>query len=130
MTEIYYGRSGFDKKTLKGVSAYFNPDQEESLNHVGITTYIGKTINPNRRFQLPLYVGIGGDYISGGPFGNLNLDFAAKVRAKYYFSNNMGAFIGGTFKYGIGGKTRGEEDDGYSQNKKLFYLDMGIVISL
>jgi len=134
LTEIKYAAAKFDKYDLKGVSAYFNPLQQEDIYSVSVTAYAGKTINPNKRIQFPVYIGIGGEYINGGPFHNIIFDLAAKARVKFYVSNKIGIFAGGTGRIGWGsksaGKSSGSKKDYYTIQNSQWSVDAGLIFSL
>lgn len=119
LTEITYSYAKFDKYKLKGMSDFFNPAQEEDLKTASITTYAGRTFNRNRRLQIPVYIGIGCDYLYGGPIHNLAVDLALKARIKYYVTNNIGVLVGVTGRVGLGTKNA---KDGDKTKKELYTL--------
>lgn len=136
LTEVSYSQGKFDKYDLQGTSLWFNPAQEDDVYSVAVTQYIGTTINPNKRVQLPLYIGIGGDYVNGGPLHNLTFDVAAKARIKFYITNNFGIYVGATGRMGWGAKSASEKSSNYSSSKSytitntIWAADAGIIIGL
>ena len=136
MTEITYSSAKFDKYDLKGVPEQFNPYQTEDIQDFTLIQYVGKTINPNKRIQFPLYVGIGGEYILGGPFHNLAFDGAAKARVKFFITNNIGVYAGGNFRYGFGMKKADDDKSSlsnttdYSIGSIVWNVEAGITIGL
>ena len=137
LTEITYAQAKFDKYDLTGTSQWFDPTQKEDVKDFAITTYAGKTINPNKRIQFPVYIGIGGEYLSGGPLHNLAIDLAAKARVKFYISNNFGIYVGATGRYGYGMKSASKKSSNdydstksYSIVPTMWAVDAGIVIEL
>ncbi|MBR4238788.1 MAG: DUF2715 domain-containing protein [Prevotella sp.] len=134
LTEFTYSHATFDKYDLTGTSEWFNPAQTEDLTTMSITTYAGKTINPNKRIQFPVYIGIGGEYLNGGPMHNLAIDLALKARVKFYFTNSIGIYVGATGKVGYGMKSASEKSasskEYYSVIPSMLMLDAGMVITL
>lgn len=136
LTEISYARGKFDKYDLKGESVWFNPNQSEDIQDFTLIEYFGKTINPNKRIQFPVYIGIGGEYILGGPLHNLALDGAVKARVKFYVTDNIGIYAGGNARYGWGMKKANNDtssissDKDYSIGSIVWHIDAGVVIGL
>lgn len=138
LTEFTYAKAKFDKYDLEGQSEKFNPMQSEDISSASLIFYMGKTLNPGKRIQFPLYIGIGGEYLSGGPFHNLAFDVAVKARVKYYITDNVGVFAGASARYGFGalGFSRGEKEVAtsdrwaYALSNTMCYIDAGITIGL
>jgi len=136
LTEISYAQAKFDKYDLTNPSTkWFNPAQEDDIFIAAFTQYIGKTINPNKRVQFPLYIGIGGEYISGGQLHNITGNLAAKARFKFYITNNIGIYAGVTGKVGYGMKAAHDDNDKSSKEYYdvipfTFAADAGLVIGL
>ena len=136
LTEVTYAQASFDKYDLSGTSKWFNPAQSEDIYSLSVTTYVGKTINPNKRIQFPLYIGIGGDYLNGGPIHNLAIDLAAKARIKFYITSGFGIYVGATGRYGWGSKRASESKSSGSSSKSYsvvpsqWAVDAGLVIGL
>ena len=134
LTELSYSHAAFDEYDLNGHSEWFNEAQTEGLTSVALTFYAGKTILPNRRLQIPLYIGAGAEYLKGGPLHNLAFDIAAKARVKFYVNDNIAIFVGANGRYGFGSKSASEES--YSSKKKYsigatnISFDAGISIGL
>lgn len=136
LTEISYAQAKFDKHDLKGETKWFNPHQNEDIQDFTLTQYFGLTINPNKRIQFPVYIGIGGEYILGGPLHNLAIDGAAKARVKFYITDKIGVYGGANARYGWGMKKANDDsssvssDKDYSIGSIVWHIDAGIVISL
>lgn len=134
LSEFKYAQGKFDSYDLDGNSQWFNPKLTDDVFSVSFTQYFGKTINPNKRIQFPLYIGIGGEYLKGGPFHNLILDGAAKARVKFFFTNHIGIFAGGTFRLGWGAKSASESSnsnkDMYSILNTQWSVDAGLTFGL
>lgn len=136
LTEISYAQAKFDKYDLTGTSQWFDPTQQEDIKDFAVTTYVGKTINPNKRIQFPIYIGVGGEYLSGGPLHNLAIDLAAKARVKFYISDNFGIYVGAMGRFGYGSKSASEKSSSssskqyYSVIPTMWAVDAGITISL
>ena len=134
LSELTYARGKFDEYDLTGTSQWFNPAQQKDIFSVVFTQYFGTTINANKRVQFPVYFGIGGNYINGGPFHNLTIDGAAKFRVKFYFSGNFGIYAGITGRIGWGAKSASEESSNNSNSYNIvntsWAADAGIVIGI
>ncbi len=131
LTEAHYGQAKFDKATYTYKDESFSYNVGEDIYSAGITTYIGTTINPKKRFQLPIFIGIGGEYIDGGDIHNVIFDGAAKARMKFYFSNSFGIYAGGTFKYGFGMRSiDGDDSKSIGITPMTWYVDAGFIIGL
>ena len=134
LTEVTYAKAKFESYELTGNSQWFNPAQQEDVTDIALTTYYGRTIFPGKRVQLPLYIGIGGEYIKGGPLHNLAFDVAAKARLKFYISNSFGIYAGATGRWGFGAKSASEKSSSstkmYSVIPSTLAFDAGIIISL
>lgn len=132
LTELTYSRAKFDHSDLTGDA---NPARDSDLKTWSITTYAGKTINPNKRVQFPIYLGIGADIIDAGSVGNLIFDFAAKARIKFYITDRFGIYAGGYGRFGWGAKSRSEksssnDDSVYTVSPSVLALEAGILIGL
>ena len=137
LAEFTYTKAKFDKYDLTGTSEYFNPAQSEDISSYSLIFYAGKTFNANQRFQFPVYIGAGGDYLSGGPFHNLAVDLAVKARFKFYITNNIGIFAGASVRYGWGVKSRSTKENsssdkstGYIITNAMWYVDAGLIIGI
>ena len=72
-----------------------------SLKSYNFMMYAGSTINRNHRLQIPIYFGIGGDYVSLTPYDKFFVDFGLKARMKFYVTNTVSIYIGGDWKGGL-----------------------------
>ena len=136
LTEISYAQGKFDKYDLTGTSKWFNPAQKDDIYSVSVTQFFGKTYNSNKRLQFPVYIGIGADYLNGGPFHNLLIDGALKARLKFFITDNFGIYGGVTGRMGWGSKSASESksssssSDSYLITNTSWSVDCGIMISL
>lgn len=135
LTELTYASAKFDKYDVTGVPQYFNPYHNEDITSISLIGYIGKTLNPGKRVQFPLYIGVGGEYLEGGPIHNIALDFAAKARVKVYVTDNIGVFGGVSGRYGYGTKKESESSNGskttyYNLGNTMWYVDAGVVFRI
>ena len=130
LTEISFVKAAFKDSTLTGNSVWFNPRNVDDVYMASVTQYVGVTINPNKRVQFPLYIGVGGDYINGGPLHNIMVSAAAKARLKFYFTNSIGIYVGASGRYGYGVKSASETSDGDSYGVSAFSwsADAGLII--
>lgn len=79
---------------------YENNNNIASSNSIfSVYGYTGKILLPKKRFQIPLYVGVGLDYVEGKPMNNLYVGLQLKARAKFYITGTMGLFTGLRSKY-------------------------------
>lgn len=104
LLELTYTRSKFDSYDASGSNAMTarNVADFGDLSSFAFMYYWGRTIFPSRRFQMPFYFGIGTEVLQGYPFHTMMFDLGAKLRFKFYVSNRVGLFVGGTGKYGLG----------------------------
>lgn len=111
MTEVSYtkGEKDFDMEFVDQKNGFFydyptNDKNDASMfdapsSYTGVF-YIGMTpFGYGHRFQLPLYFGLGGEFISGKHYNKPYLVAGVKVRGIYYLSNNVGLFAGLCYKY-------------------------------
>jgi hypothetical protein len=131
LTELHYGQAKFDKATYNYKDVSNEYTSGDDIYSAGITTYIGTTINAKKRFQLPIFIGIGGEYIDGGDLHNVIFDGAAKARMKFYITNNFGIYAGGTFKYGFGMRSIKDDDKkSITITPITWAVDAGLIIGL
>lgn len=103
------------------------------LTTVSVMYYVGRTILPKKRVQIPIYIGLGGEVLQGYPFHHLMCDFGAKARIKFYFTNHIGIFAGATGKWGFGYSGLGEkgsESSTVSHNHLSVNFDAGLTFEL
>ncbi len=138
LTEISYYQADYDShkfpKTDPAELTY-NLAQKENLMQMALTQYWGGTLfGKNKRVQLPLYAGIGCGYVKGGSLHNVTGDVALKLRLKFYISNHIGIYAGGTGRLGIGMKDNKNGNDDKTKHltvgNGLITADAGIIISL
>ena len=131
--ELGYSKAKFDKHELKGSSEWFDPAQSADLTNMSFMAYAGKTLNAQKRIQLPLYFGLGGDYIHGGPMHNLTFDLGLKARLKFYVTDKIGIYGGATGRLGFGSKKASESSNSstyYTISTTTWYVDAGIVFAI
>ena len=132
LTELTYSKAKFDKSELSPTSV-FDPNLKEDITNISLSMLMGKIINEKSRFQIPIYYGPKFDYVKGGPFHNLTINFCVKARLKFYFSDRFAIFVGGTGAYGWGNKRpiEGlEGKEGHSISAINAAADAGISINL
>lgn len=115
---------------------------EPTLKYDGkITTYSFHiygiiTLLRQKRIQLPLYIGIGGDYIEGGPVNAIFGMASGKARFKFYPTNKIGLFGGYSYDIGLTYKNFGSSGAGSAIkleryiNNTVQRIDAGITFSL
>ncbi|MBQ9436689.1 MAG: hypothetical protein IJU33_11275 [Bacteroidales bacterium] len=107
LLELSYMHAKADKYEYLG-KEYSTDGRFNDLTSVSIMYYLGKTIFPAKRFQVPIYIGVGGEVVQGYPFHHLMFDLGAKARMKFYITRKFGVFAGVTGKWGYGHSTYGE----------------------
>ena len=134
LIELLYSKGKFDKYDLKGEYHGFNPIQEDNIYNIGLTYYLGKTLNQGKRFQVPLLFGPSLDYVNSGAIHNLTIGVALKARLKFYITDGFGIFAGAGLHHGLYGRKKnhnnGYEDYSYRISPTLYNIDAGIAIRL
>ena len=130
LTEVNYFRATYDKSDLQGISTeHFNPVCTENIFGASLTQYIGVVINPKGSVQLPIYLGLGADYLNNSAFlHHFTGDIAAKARLKIFF-DKIGVYVGGSGRAGFGVKG-GSEHQGYNITTMLWSVDAGLIIGI
>ncbi len=130
LTELNYFRANYDKSDLQGISTeHFNPVCTENIFGASLTQYIGVVINPKGSVQLPIYLGLGADYLNNSAFlHHFTGDIAAKARLKIFF-DKIGVYVGGSGRAGFGVKG-GSEHQGYNITTMLWSVDAGLIIGI
>lgn len=94
----------------------------ENLKIMSGLFYFGTTINPCKRFQIPIYGGFGGEYIQGYPAENFSFCFCFKGRAVLYLTKNVGLFAG--YRYKMSALEKKNNDlEGLGENDKMEYVN-------
>ena len=131
LLEFAYTHSKFDRVETKGENALTvrNPGDFKDLSSYALMYYWGRTIRPGKRFQIPVYLGLGGEVLQGYPFHNFMVDLGAKLRFKFYITSRIAVFAGGTGKFGMGKIVLkdGEKEALWSSHSVLNF-DAGITI--
>lgn len=122
LTEFEFATHKYKKHNFSYMER-FNPDEFDKLSTFSLSLYAGKTIGSGR-FQVPLYVGAGFDYLKGYPMHNVTGHLAAKARVKYYVTTKLGIYAGATFKYGFGAKgvNRSMSSDDFKKNDPTYNI--------
>lgn len=122
--EASYSKAKFDKVKIDGgnSSVLDFSSVAKDLSIYDLTFYVGKTYHHKRQVQYPVFFGLGSEYLYGTPFHHLSFHLALKARVNIYFTNTLGAYVGGTYKIGLGGSgTLGQFFHHHS------FLDVGLV---
>ncbi len=134
MTELSFAKASFDDSEIQGTPSSFDPYQTEGITAFTLMEYFGRAINAGQRFQVPIYIGFGGSYLKGGPFHNLTINLGLKVRMKYYVTDKLAVFGGGSLTYGLGSKSTGSEDTfskhSYSLNSLTIPVEVGLILGI
>lgn len=103
----------------------FKYDQNKFAEDLKIMTgifYMGTTIFPCKRFQIPIYAGFGGEYIQGYPMENFSFCFGFKGRAVLYLTKNVGLFAGYRYKLSANEKTK-NDFEGLKESDKMEFIN-------
>lgn len=130
ISEISYAQAKYDKSEIVGVPIAFDPNQTANIKSIAFSQLFGKTFNNFKRIQFPIYYGPRVDYLSGGPFHNLTINFCLKARVKFFFTDNIGIYAGGMGFIGWGSKKYGTGKGHYDVVQKSAFLDAGLVICI
>ena len=101
LAEISYFKGKFNDVEIEDSNFEFDPFEAYDYKDINFTFYKGKTINYGKRFQFPIYLGLGLNYLEGGMNAHLYFQIAAKARVLFYIFNNMGLYAGATGKVGF-----------------------------
>lgn len=134
MTEFSFAKASFDDYEIKGTPSTFNPYQTEGVSAFTLMEYFGRAINAGHRFQVPIYIGFGGTYLKGGPFHNLLINVGLKARMKFYVTDKLAVFGGGSLTYGFGSKSAGDGDsfskNSYSLTGLTIPVEVGLILGI
>lgn len=134
MSELRYGKWKLDEFEPDNTNPRFPmPDSADDLSTFTFMQYGGRTIFPNQRLQIPLYVGVGFDCLQGAPYHNLLFDLGFKARIKFYITDKIGIYGGADLSWGTGRSKRGMEKDSsksFDISATRMYIDFGVTINL
>ena len=91
--------------------------------------YIGINNRSAQRFQLPFYFGVGLSYNDAAPIKFMGFAVGAKLRARFYITDRIGIWGGGSAKFGYG-ETQVTADMSKSVYQRVLALEAGITFSL
>lgn len=100
-----------------------------NLKTITLNYYVGNTFFPGKRFQLPIYAGIGANYIMADPIKSLALNVGLKARAKFYITDRFGIFAGAGCRYGLGSVRYGSNGKA-SLGERILNVEAGLTFSL
>ena len=102
----------------------WDPSSFNSLKTISLYYYQGINFLSGHRFQIPIYIGVGGNYNIASPIKGFVFNLAAKARIKLYITDRICLFGGGGWKGGLG--TQGyNEDKTLLISQKMFYGEGG-----
>lgn len=136
MMEFSYAQADLEKVD-KNILDKYQPDLklDEKITTYSFHLYGIITINKQKRVQLPIYLGVGGDYIEGGPVSALYGVATGKARLKIYLTNKFGIYGGYSYDYGLTYRSLGSGSgtaprvDRFISNQ-VQHVDAGITFSL
>ena len=104
LLEFSYSHASYDHMTTKDIPGIpqYTDYNVKNINDYSLTLYGNLTLLPNHRFQIPIYLGLGGDVLKGEPFHHFMISAAAKLRLKYYVTNSIGIYVGVNARTGMG----------------------------
>ena len=108
-----------------------NKDFKTEYKSFGGAIYLGCTLFPKQRFQLPIYVGAACDYVNADPVKNVAISAVGKIRMKFYPTYKVGIFAGASYKIGVltGGKKPYYKGKTHDNKYNGFTIDAGIIFS-
>lgn len=136
-----YGGSIFCEKIWSGVNLLFEGSystgklsehvkgimESPSYSSISAMVFPGYTIRAKKRFQIPVYIGVGYNHIKTDLLNTGQIAFGAKLRMKLYVSNSVGIFIGGNWKGGYGTYKSGSNYNVYTRELSA---ECGLLVSL
>lgn len=133
LIEATYAMSKFNEVD-KNILNFYEP---EALYDKDITVYSAAfygsyAINKQKRLQIPLYLGVGLDYVNGQPVDIAFISLAAKARLKFYISNKIALYGGFNYKTGLGLESSDDDTGGKPKRTTKLnqtYSDLGITFS-
>jgi hypothetical protein len=142
MPEFSYYTAKYDEFTTEDKATFLDnwiydksgniqPTAEDNINIFKFMIWLGYTIklDPNNRFQLPIYFGAGYAAISGSDITKYaGIDFGLRVRLKGYITNTFGLFAGYTVDWALG---EGNKDFKFDVNNlaNFSYPEVGVTFS-
>ena len=85
--------------------------------------------NIAKLLQLPFYFGVGLSYNDAAPIKFMGFAVGAKLRARFYITDRIGIWGGGSAKFGYG-ETQVTADMSKSVYQRVLALEAGITFSL
>ena len=107
----------------------WDPANFQSAKFITGFYYIGINNRSAQRFQLPFYFGLGLSYNDADPIKCMGFVVGAKLRARFYITDRIGIWGGGSVKYGYG-ETQVTADMSKSVIQRVLALEAGLTISL
>ena len=103
LLEASYAKADYVDYTSNTVEKLLllDPAGFENASLISAAVYLGYSVFPGRRFQIPILIGAGADYVMGKPIDSIHYSVRFKARAKFYLSNRFGLFGGYSGSYGI-----------------------------
>ena len=103
LLEASYAKADYVDYTSNTVDRLLKLDPAgfENAQLISAAFYLGYSVFPARRFQIPILIGAGADYVMGKPIDSIHYSLRFKARAKFYLSNRFGLFGGYSGSYGF-----------------------------
>ncbi len=121
----------YDMKTGEYYISSWEEKGFHDLKYVSAFYYYGITFLSGKRFQIPVYFGLGLNFNTAEPIRNTAWALGAKARARFYITDNIALFGGAGWKGGLGVQTVEEKSRvTLDITQRLLYLEAGISVSL
>jgi len=134
LTEFRYVQYKFDEYQLKeGNPVYPLPTTFDDIKSYSLMQYTGLNAMSHEKLQIPIYLGLGLEYLEGEPYHNITAMAGLKIRAKFYLTNRLAIYGGIGYIAGIGGSERGVDhgdDSVYLILTHRINYDLGISVKL
>ena len=133
LIEGTYAMAKFEKMDNNIINLY-EPDATyaKDVNIYSAAFYGSYAFNKQKRLQVPVYVGIGADFVNGDPINLAFVSLVAKARLKFYISNKIALYGGYNYKTGLG-MDGSDNKDSKAPEKSTYlnvnYADMGVTFS-
>ncbi|MCZ2393095.1 MAG: hypothetical protein LC105_04455 [Chitinophagales bacterium] len=132
LIEAKYAGSKFNtvenERLLIDVVEDYDPDKnDKKINTYSTHVYSVWTIRPQKRVQIPVYLGAGMDYVKGESINQLYVSLAAKLRVKVYVSSRVALYAG--YAYETGTDMSGDKSK-ITYKNNTYHGDFGLIIGV
>jgi len=130
--DFAYGKASLNDYDIASTSTYplTGAGIKDEVTYIGAMMYFGHTINKKKRLQIPLYFGLGCDYLNGAPYHNLFFGAGVKARIKFYISSHIGIFADVSGKYSVGTRSVEGQSESVPMRSMMWYPTAGVTFSI